>query len=1165
MSNVFLRLFFGTLFFLAATPSIAQQVKFNEVVSSNSTHFDEDGDSPDWFELHNFGSEATSLEEWTVTDDIEQPDKWTFPNSTLDANGYMLVWASGKDRSILGTPRTLITHGDVFRYIIPNQNINQWTQVGFVDLQWQQGATSLGYGDNDDATLLPSGTRSVFLRKNFTLSNVDAIQKLILDVDYDDSFVAYINGIEVARENIDGIPPSYNATANTDREARVYQGGFPERFTIDNPSELLQAGENVLSIQLHNVSSTSSDMSIVPFLSAIYTQSTTEGIVPPNLLSFHKTNFHTNFKISSNSETLYLFDSNQVLVDSIQIKNLPPDVSFGIPNGGETLAYFDVPSPELPNPSNGFLGVSEASIKFSHPGGLTNSILLTMSGVEAPAVIRYTLDSTIPTENSFLYSSGIQIPAIRVVRARVFQEGYLPSKTQTRTYIVNRSHDLPVISLVTEPDNFFSSEEGIYVLGDDYVGESPFFGSNIWEDWERPIHFTFYETDGTTGVAFDGGTKIFGGWSRAMDQRSLSIFARNQYGVGEINYPLFPSRDYDVFQALVLRNSGNDWTNSMMRDGTLTGLMEGSGLDIQAYRPAVTYINGQYWGFYNMREKVNEHFLASRHNIHPDEIDLLEFGGDAIHGSNQGYVELINFIETNNLSNDNNYQAVTEQIDIENFITYVVAQIFFDNQDWPGNNIKFWKAKGGKWRWILFDTDFGFGIWNESSYQNNTIAFALESNGPGWPNPPWSTFLFRKLNENITFRNALVNRFADEMNSRFLYNRIEQQINDNAVRISSEVLAHYNRWEEAPSTWSSQVANMRNFAAKRPAWVKLHIRQEFDLPATHSLTIRNDNSIQGHVQVNSLTIKDSVWSGDYFEEVPVKITAKPALGYTFAYWTGANVPNNPDIEVDMKSAMFLTPHFEGSPIEEIVINEINYNSSDDFDTGDWVELYNPNAAAMDLSNWVLKDSDDTHEFVFPEGTNIAGNGYLVLTRDAAKFQELHPDIPTVGDFDFGLSSSEDAVRLFDSEMNLRDEVHYQSTAPWPLTANGGGATLELKKPDLDNSLAENWLNFHDFGSPNKINNDFSNIFTERLIQNLLYFPNPFTDEINITFSLQKSTKIKASLYRMDGSLAHSIFEGKLDFGKHQLEANIDFLSKGVYLLQIIEENGATITSKWVKM
>ena len=89
------------------------------------------------------------------------------------------------------------------------------------------------------------------------------------------------------------------------------------------------------------------------------------------------------------------------------------------------------------------------------------------------------------------------------------------------------------------------------------------------------------------------------------------------------------------------------------------------------------------------------------------------------------------------------------EIDIENFIIYQVAQIYFDNTDWPGNNIKFWRPENGKWKWILYDTDFGFGIWGNNNYQNNTLSFALQSNGPGWPNPPWSTLLFRRLVQNI--------------------------------------------------------------------------------------------------------------------------------------------------------------------------------------------------------------------------------------------------------------------------------------------------------------------------------------------------------------------------------------------------------------------------------
>ena len=150
----------------------------------------------------------------------------------------------------------------------------------------------------------------------------------------------------------------------------------------------------------------------------------------------------------------------------------------------------------------------------------------------------------------------------------------------------------------------------------------------------------------------------------------------------------------------------------MMRDVLLTSLMEDSNLDIQAYRSVASYLNGEYWGLYNIREKINEHYLASLHNLDPDEINIVELNGEVIHGDNEAYLNMVSFVSNNSLSSSENYQQIADQIDIDNYIQYQVAQIYYDNRDWPGNNIKFWQPTGGKWRWILFDTDFGAGTWN---------------------------------------------------------------------------------------------------------------------------------------------------------------------------------------------------------------------------------------------------------------------------------------------------------------------------------------------------------------------------------------------------------------------------------------------------------------------
>ena len=145
--------------------------------------------------------------------------------------------------------------------------------------------------------------------------------------------------------------------------------------------------------------------------------------------------------------------------------------------------------------------------------------------------------------------------------------------------------------------------------------ELPFWGANFWNDWERDVHFSFYEPNGDLGVALDAGVKIFGAWSRSNDQRSLSIFARGRYGFSDIEYPIFPQLDYDKFEAIVLRSSGNDWMRTNIKDVIATSLMDGSGLETQAYRPSIVYLNGEYWGLYNIREKVNEHFLDDKINV----------------------------------------------------------------------------------------------------------------------------------------------------------------------------------------------------------------------------------------------------------------------------------------------------------------------------------------------------------------------------------------------------------------------------------------------------------------------------------------------------------------------------------------------------------------------
>jgi len=309
----------------------------------------------------------------------------------------------------------------------------------------------------------------------------------------------------------------------------------------------------------------------------------------------------------------------------------------------------------------------------------------------------------------------------------------------------------------------------------------------------------------------------------------MALHCRNKYGPSDIDYKIFNNRPFDEFHSIVMRNSGNDWNNTMFRDGLMTSLTIGLNFEQMAYRPASIFLNGEYWGILNLREKIDENFLASNRGVDPEKVILLENGGEPLIGEANEWHELYNFISANSIKDQANFDQVASKIDIESFIDYFSSQIYFANHDWPGNNIRFWKTTDptSKWRWIMYDTDFGMGGINGSAY-SNSLFDATNPNGPGWPNPPWSTLILRKLLENTQFRNQFVNRFADLMNSTYHPARVNQAINEKRDAIFDEITLHLSRWKAGShTTWLSNVKVLNGFANGRSSNVFGQIKQKF--------------------------------------------------------------------------------------------------------------------------------------------------------------------------------------------------------------------------------------------------------------------------------------------------------------------------------------------------
>jgi len=1170
-----------TLLFVAVclfSSGQAQGLFINEFCSLNSTLPDEDRDSPDWLELYNTNDADINLSGWALSDDSTELKKWIFPTTTLPAHQALLLFASAKDRKEMVFYKNIIQQGDTFTYAIGSSAIpSNWNSLGYDDNNWDKGPSGFGYGDSDDATTVPNGTLSVFVRKKFTVSQAVDVKEMLLHVDYDDGFVAYINGTEVARTNLGtgNTMVPYNQTADNYVEPLMVKGQTPMKFDITNFSGLLVDGSNVLCMQVHNNTTTSSDLTLIPFLTLGFNSSVGSSTEIPEVLQLNNKLYHTNFKIGADGERIFLVTPLGVIADRTDSIALPPGVSYGrFPDGQNNWFYFGEPTPGALNTTQTYDTLSDESVTFSVPGGVYSSGFSLVLKTSGSGDIYYTTDGSIPNENSIKYSTAISINTSQVIRAIATGEYHFSLKPAIQTYVIeSRNIKLPVVSLTTDPYNLWDYNYGIYVLGPKAESELPYFNANFWMDWERPVYFEYTDQSGKKVFESNAGTKIFGAWSRANDQKSMALFARKAYGNSSFKYPFFKERENDNYKSLVLRNAGNDWASTAMRDAALTGLLTELDIDRQAYQPVAVYLNGTYWGILNLREKVNENFIADLHpSVDADKIDFLQVNNEVIEGSADHYRKMLNYLASNSVAKNEVYDSIQRLMEVVNFMDYEISEIYFNNTDWPGNNIKYWRpqTQTGRWRWIIYDTDFGFGIWNVSDYAVNTLTYALEPNGPDWPNPPWGTYLLRTLLTNNSFKSEFINRFADRLNYDFEPTRVKHIIDSLKSNIADEMPYHIARWNHIPN-FNANLNNMKTFATYRPNYLRGFINERFALDGTVYLTVDVSDVTRGYIQVSSLRIRDGFpWTGKYFKSNPVRVTAISNPGYEFSHWEGIDSVK-PSILLNIPlSGLNLKAVFQKSVKEynSIVINEINYKSPEDHDCGDWVELFNSTSGPVDLSGWVFKDADDTHKFVITSGTVIQANQYLVLYESEDKFRAFYPGLTSaMGQFGFGLSETEDVVRLFDSSDQLIDSLYFMNDDSWPKIGDNEGSTLSLIDPYKNNERYYWWETSENYGTPGRQNDNYNDIKYSKPELNLSasVYPNPFNRQAIIRWRVTKPTHVIISVYDFKGMQIQLLQEGTYPPGTFETVWNAgEQTVPGLYFVQICDEEGQTTMLKLVK-
>jgi hypothetical protein len=762
-----------------ATPDfkvyIDSPLMITEYMTDNrSVLYDEDGDFDDWVEFYNDSDEPFSLAQLYFSDDITDLRKWAFPDIVLEPRSYLVVFASGKDKVAenvhtnfrLSAYETLAV-STPYSEVLAELTIDPLLE----DIsRGIQGGEWLYFSEPTPGTANDTHGYREALKPSGRAWGVSINEVMARN----ESFLAdaqgnYYDWIELKNNtdrdiNLNG----YSLSKDLEQETKFV---FPDYVLPANGFAVFFADEEE---------------------------------------DANGTSLYVPFSISASGETLYLCDADCDEPQVFETGFLQKNASSGLNEKGERV-FFLQPTPGETNSAFYAMGYS-APVAFSLDSGEIPSGQLLMLAAEEGAQIYYTLDGSLPTSSDRRYADPIVLGSSMTVRAIAVAGGQLPSVVTTHTYLVGVEHDLPIMALSTEPEGLFGWG-GIY--------------SNSFYDVEVPVHVEFYETDGGLALSFDAGIDIFGGKSDNPPQKSLAVHLRKDYGTDEINYPLFDDNEVTSFKHFLLRTSGQDSYMTKIRDAFIHKAVKGVlDVDVMDSRPCVVYINGEYWGLYNIREKVNEDYLAGHHGVDPKQVDILAWNGYATAGSNEAYMALVEYVAAHDMRNPEYYEYVTSQIDIDNFLDYLIAQSFFGNTD--SGNIKFWRDRnGGKWRWIMYDMDWALFM---KTYTWNNIFQIFNPEGMGafdWID----TTLHVNLMKNERFREEFIRRYALYINTCFATERLLPMYDAMIAEIESEMPRHLARWPKPDIylTWAEHVAIMRQIIIEKPELEKQHLKEFFGL------------------------------------------------------------------------------------------------------------------------------------------------------------------------------------------------------------------------------------------------------------------------------------------------------------------------------------------------
>ena len=821
----------------------------NEFMASNQgTIHDEDGDASDWIEIYNPANEPMNLHRFTISDN-RRNEPWVFPEVIVPPLEHIIVWASGKDRAEAGRQELVLNGGgrdiwdlsDSFYFDYIKMDATEFSIIArATDIEhthpWAKAGVMIRTGINESSSHV-----SMFV----TPANGFAFQKRVLSgsttehtsggipLIFPEGWVkltirnTQLEGVSEVTGYVSSDGTNWHMTGKSPligTDVGLYAG---LAVTSQNPGNLAEVRFTDVSI---DVMPDWTDNSINKNIGTHDNGGTKKRYY--NVL-------HTDFRLSKSGGIINLFNPNGKLIDGLTYSPQTVGHSFGRVHEQDEWAYFAEPTPGGKNNTKLAHGITNMPRIETRSGIFKDAINVAITAEEG-AIIYYTLDASNPSVQSKLYDGPVTIDRTSILRAVAVMTGLHPSLPVTSTYIVGEGYGLSVMSIVTDPENLWDANEGIV--------------SNAWQRgrrWERPAAVSLIRPDGSTVFEFnqDIGLRVHGGASRWVDKKSFRLYWR---GRTQLRHPLFTNKpEITRFRRLIVRSGGNDqatgWDGNstwvMMRCWLQGELWRQAGGNASSHLPVILLLNGEMWGMYNIRERIDRFFLQDNYGVNPNNVDLIKYEHPGRATVQEGTIDAWNalneLIMNADLTDYEMYNKAKELIDIQNFTDYTIMQIYAGNWDWPQNNVYAFRERthGARWQWIIWDLDDAFMM--RSPINHNTLQWVTRDRARRDLAPPWyaeagattlhTTLMLRRLLQNDEYREYFVERAAHLLNTVLHPKHVAQEIAKGAQMMEAGVSWETLRWGTTVEQWNNNIERMNEFARLRPGILRMHFIAYFNL------------------------------------------------------------------------------------------------------------------------------------------------------------------------------------------------------------------------------------------------------------------------------------------------------------------------------------------------